>query len=52
VVAALYGAHARGAQLREADLLDALAATRPLSVTMAERVAALRNWAAERTVPA
>jgi AAA+ superfamily predicted ATPase len=52
VVAALYGAHARGAQLRDADLADALAATRPLSVTMAERVAALRDWAAERTVPA
>ena len=26
--------------------------TRPLSVTMAERIARLRAWAAERTVPA
>ena len=29
-----------------------MAATRPLSVVMAERIAELRDWAAERTVPA
>jgi hypothetical protein len=29
-----------------------LAATRPLSVVMAEKIAELRDWAAERTVPA
>jgi SpoVK/Ycf46/Vps4 family AAA+-type ATPase len=52
IVAALYGAHARAAKLDAGELIAALAATRPLSVVMAERVAALRSWAAERTVPA
>jgi len=52
IVAALYGAHARAAKLDAGGLIAALAATRPLSVVMAERVAALRAWAAERTVPA
>ena len=33
-------------------LLKELRDTRPLSVVMAERVGALRAWAAERTVPA
>jgi hypothetical protein len=31
---------------------DELKRTRPLSVTMAERIADLREWAAARTVPA
>ena len=31
-------------------VLAELRATRPLSVVMAERVAALRAWAADRTV--
>jgi SpoVK/Ycf46/Vps4 family AAA+-type ATPase len=52
IVAALYGAHARTAQLDTAQLLDALATTRPLSIVMAERVAALRDWAAGRTIRA
>jgi hypothetical protein len=29
-----------------------MAATRPLAVVMAEKVAELRSWAQERTVPA
>ncbi|HEX4885755.1 MAG TPA: AAA family ATPase [Casimicrobiaceae bacterium] len=52
IVAALYGAHAQGAPLDTAQLAAALAATRPLSVIMAERIAALRDWARSRTVPA
>jgi len=52
VVAALYTAHARGEALGGAHLLHAARQTRPLSVVMAERVRALRTWAANRTVPA
>lgn len=52
VVAALYAAHAQGAQPETAHFLAAFSATRPLSVILAERVAALRDWARERTVPA
>ena len=52
VVSALYAAHA-GNGKPDARLIAAeLAATRPLSVVMAERIAELRDWAAERTVPA
>ena len=52
VVAASYAAHALGREPGQADLIDEIGATRPLSVLMAERVAALREWARERTVPA
>jgi hypothetical protein len=52
VVSALYSAHA-GQRAVDAQLIAAeLAATRPLSVVMAERIAELRDWAAGRTVPA
>jgi hypothetical protein len=52
VVAAMYAAHAGSAPLSEAQLLTELGNTRPLSVLMAEKVQALRDWARERTVPA
>lgn len=52
IVAGLYAAHAAGAPLSEFTLRAELRATRPLSVVMAERVSALRDWALERTVPA
>ncbi|GIX32389.1 MAG: ATPase [Lysobacterales bacterium] len=52
VVSALYAAHAERRRPDQALLLDELAATRPLSVLMAEKITALRAWAAERTVPA
>ena len=52
VVAALYEAHAAKRPLDTALVAAELARTRPLSVVMAERVAALRAWAASRTVPA
>ena len=52
VVSALYEAHAQKQPLDQALLLAEVGRTRPLSVVMAERVAALREWAAGRTVPA
>ncbi len=52
VVGALYGAFANGGALTTAMLLAEIAATRPLSGTMWEKIAALRDWAATRTVAA
>ena len=52
VVAALYAAAADGTPLASTHLLAEAKLTRPLSVMMADRVAALRAWARERTVPA
>jgi hypothetical protein len=52
IVAALYTAHARGARPDAETIRSEIAATRPLAVVMAEKVAALREWAQERTVPA
>jgi SpoVK/Ycf46/Vps4 family AAA+-type ATPase len=52
IVAALYSAHARREPLTQAHVEEALAATKPLSIVMAERIAALRAWAKGRTVSA
>ncbi len=52
VVAATYGAYARRAPLTAADVLAEVRATRPLATVMDGQVAALRAWAAPRTVPA
>ncbi len=52
VVSALYAAHAAGQDLDGQLVLEEIRATRPLSVGMREQVAALREWALERTVPA
>ena len=52
IVAALYEAHAEKRPLDDAAVEQELKRTRPLSVVMAEKVAALREWARERTVPA
>ena len=52
VVAAIYSSKAAEGTPSTGHVLAAIAATRPLSVVMAERIAALRLWAAERTVPA
>lgn len=51
VVSAFYSAHYEMAELTDAHLLGALSETRPLSVVMAEKITALRQWAANRTVP-
>jgi SpoVK/Ycf46/Vps4 family AAA+-type ATPase len=52
IVAALYSAHAKRVAPDARLLAAEIAATRPLAVIMAESVAALRDWAKERTVPA
>ena len=52
VVAALYEARAGKVPLVTAHLLAEIGKTKPLSVVMAERIAYLRVWAAERTVKA
>jgi ATP-dependent 26S proteasome regulatory subunit len=52
IVAALYEAHAEKKPLDGAALEKEIRRTRPLSVVMAEKVAALRAWARERAVPA
>jgi hypothetical protein len=52
VVSAVYAAHASGAPPSGQHILQEIRATRPLSVTMAEKISELREWAAERTVPA
>ena len=51
VVSALYAAHAKSEPLATEHLLVEIKETRPLSVVMAERIAAMREWAAGRTVP-
>ena len=52
VVAALYTAFSDAGALGTEDLLREIGATRPLSVLMGEKVAALRAWAEGRTVRA
>jgi ATP-dependent 26S proteasome regulatory subunit len=52
IVAALYASHSSREALDTRHILEEIAATRPLSVVMAEQIAALRTWASGRTVPA
>lgn len=52
VVSALYAAQARQVPMAQELMLETLQRTVPLSVVMAEELAALRHWAAERTVHA
>lgn len=52
VVGALHEAYANRAEVTTKNLLDAIQASPPLSVTMREKVQALRNWAIGRCVPA
>jgi ATPase family associated with various cellular activities (AAA) len=52
IVSALYEARAGGFPLDTNAILTALRTTRPLSVTRAEQIRALRQWAAGRCVPA
>ena len=51
VVSALYAAHAKQQELSTEHLAHEIKQTKPLSVVMAERVSALRQWADGRTVP-
>lgn len=52
VVSALHAAFAGNTELTTGHVLTALRTSPPLSVTMAEKVAALRQWARGRCVPA
>lgn len=52
LVGALYQAHAERVAIDTEHVLQEVRRTRPLSVVMAEHVAALREWARERTVAA
>jgi ATP-dependent 26S proteasome regulatory subunit len=52
VQGALYAAYSEKKQLTTQSLLDALSQTVPLSTTRAEEIAALRDWARTRAVPA
>ncbi len=52
IVSALYSAHSSRQSVDARQIAGELAATRPLSVVMAEKIAELRDWAAERTVSA
>ena len=52
VVAATYGAYARGTVLAAADVLAEIRATRPLATVVDGRIGQLRAWAAPRTIPA
>jgi AAA+ superfamily predicted ATPase len=52
VVSGLYTAFSEQALLSNRILFDEIATTRPLSQTMAERIAHLRSWASERATSA
>ncbi|MDM1708163.1 AAA family ATPase [Thiopseudomonas alkaliphila] len=52
IVAAFYTCNARGIALSQAALIEEIQKTVPLSVTLAESLTALREWAQDRTVPA
>ena len=52
IISALYAAFDRKSDLTNADILTALKSSPPLSVTMSERVNALRAWALNRCVSA
>ncbi len=52
IVSALYESFARKQRLSTELVSEELARTRPLSVVMAEKIAYLRQWASDRTVPA
>ena len=52
IVSGLHDAFAEGGELTTQRIVSALEASPPLSVTMAERVAWVRQWAQGRCVPA
>lgn len=52
VVSALYTAFSENTSLRTPHLIEEVAKTNPLSVTRAEDISILRQWAKERTVAA
>ena len=52
IVSALYTAFSNDLELSTTLLLDEIRVTKPLTVTMSDRISYLRQWAKERTVSA
>lgn len=52
VIAAMYDAFAKDREFTQLDIIAAIKSTWPLSRTMTEQVAALRDWARQRSRPA
>jgi len=52
VVSALYRAYGGGSPMTTISVVETIKQTRPISVVMAEKVQALRDWAKDRTVSA
>lgn len=52
IVSAMYAAYAQHTTASTTHFLTAISATKPLAILMGEKIAGLRHWAAERTVPA
>jgi hypothetical protein len=52
VISGLYEAFHAGRDLSEKDLVSAIESTVPLSVTMREKVTAIREWGRTRARPA
>lgn len=52
LIAAMYEAFAQDREFTQLDIIAAIKATQPLSRTMTEQVAALREWARQRARPA
>ncbi len=50
VVSALYRAYGGGSPMTTISVVETIKQTRPISVVMAEKVQALRDWAKDRTV--
>ncbi len=50
VVSALYRAYGGGSPMTTISVIETIKQTRPISVVMAEKVQALRDWAKDRTV--
>ncbi len=50
VVSAIYSAHADELPVTMETLIEEISTTKPLSILMAEKIAALRHWAEGRTV--
>jgi SpoVK/Ycf46/Vps4 family AAA+-type ATPase len=52
IIAAMYEAFAQDREFTQLDIISAVKSTTPLSRTMTEQVAALRDWARLRARPA
>ncbi len=52
VVSVIYANYNSNKEIQTVDVLNEIKQTRPLSIVMAEKIAYLRLWASERTVPA